>query len=63
MSRQSVVRVDLSFGVSELHTTIDRMLRFGLLKVYSLPLDQGTPDARFDQLLEALRARSQDDSH
>ncbi len=63
MSRHSVVRVDLFFGMSDLHITIDQMLRSGLLKVYPLPLDQGTTDARFDQLLEALRARSQGDSH
>ena len=63
MSRHSVVRPDPSSNVYELHSTIDQMLRSGLLKVYELPMDHGGADARFNQLLNALAARSRDDSH
>ena len=61
MSRHNLIQWEPSPVVSDLHTTIDRMLRSGILKVYPLPLDQGTADARFNELLDALAARSQDD--
>jgi hypothetical protein len=63
MSRHDVVRLDPPSTASELHATLDRMLRSGLLKVRPSPVDQGTADARFRQLSDALAARSWDDGH
>lgn len=59
MSRRNVVQLDPSVGVSELHTTIDRMLLSGLLKVQPSPLSQEAADERFARLSETLATKGQ----
>jgi len=61
MSRHNVVHLDLSAEVFEPHTTIDRTLRTGLLKVFPLPVAKNAADERFARLLDALAAKSRDD--
>lgn len=61
MSWRDGVHSDPRSGASELHSTIDGMLRSGLLKVYPLPIECGAVEEKFRQLLGALEDRCRKD--
>jgi hypothetical protein len=47
------------FEVADDHPPIDSLIRSGLLKVFSLPVDEAGHDRAFHSVLEALARQSQ----